>query len=82
MTFTLHPYIGLPYTIRSFMIVITAGLGNFAAIITSGMGLGILEQYADYIIGTQFRIGFVFLLLVFIIIWRSRKLLKKREYLK
>ena len=26
ITFTLHPYVGLPYTVRSFMIVIVAGL--------------------------------------------------------
>ena len=26
ITFTIHPYMGLPYTIRSFMIVIVAGL--------------------------------------------------------
>ena len=30
MAYTVHPYIGLPYTIRAFMIVIVAGLGNIA----------------------------------------------------
>ena len=33
----------LPYTIRSFMIVIIAGLGNLPAVAVSGMGLGIFE---------------------------------------
>ena len=28
ITFTLHPYVGLPYTVRSIMIVIVAGLRN------------------------------------------------------
>jgi branched-chain amino acid transport system permease protein len=28
MTWVVHPYLGLPYTVRSFMIVIVAGLGN------------------------------------------------------
>ena len=32
ITFTLHPYTGLPYTVRSFMIVIIAGLGNLPAV--------------------------------------------------
>ncbi len=34
ITFTIHPYMGLPYTIRSFMIVIVAGLGNLPGQLT------------------------------------------------
>ena len=82
ITFTLHPYVGLPYTVRSFMIVIVAGLGNLPAVAISGMGLGVLEEFADYIIGTEFRIGAVFLLLVLILVYRRFKLSRKREYLK
>ena len=82
ITLTLHPYVGLPYTVRSFMIVIVAGLGNLPAVALSGMGLGVFEEFADYILGTEFRIGAVFLLLVFILVYRRFKLSKKREYLK
>ena len=82
ITLTLHPYVGLPYTVRSFMIVIIAGLGNLPAVAISGMGLGVFEEFADYILGTEFRIGAVFLLLVLILVYRRFKLSKKREYLK
>ena len=82
ITFTIHPYMGLPYTIRSFMIVIVAGLGNLPGVALSGMGLGVFEEFADYILGTEFRIGAVFLLLVLILVYRRFKLSKKREYLK
>ena len=92
ITLTLHPYVGLPYTVRSFMIVIVAGLGNLPAVALSGMGLGLFEEFADYILGTEFRIGAVFMLLVFHIaklkgygggeIQIRFKLSKKREYLK
>ena len=82
ITFTIHPYMGLPYTIRSFMIVIVAGLGNLPGVALSGMGLGVFEEFADYILGTEFRIGSVFLLLVLILVYRRFKLSKKREYLK
>ena len=82
ITLTLHPYVGLPYTVRSFMIVIIAGLGNLPAVAISGMGLGLFEEFADYILGTEFRIGAVFMLLVFILVYRRFKLSKKREYLK
>ena len=60
---------GLPYTIRSFMIVIVAGLGNLPGVAMSGMGLGVFEEFADYILGTEFRIGSVFLLLVLILVY-------------
>ena len=82
ITLTLHPYVGLPYTVRSFMIVIVAGLGNLPAVAISGMGLGLFEEFADYILGTEFRIGAVFMMLVFILVYRRFKLSKKREYLK
>ena len=70
ITFTLHPYVGLPYTVRSFMIVIVAGLGNLPGVALSGMGLGVFEEFADYILGTEFRIGAVFMLLVLILVYR------------
>jgi len=82
ITFTLHPYVGLPYTVRSFMIVIVAGLGNLPGVALSGMGLGVFEEFADYILGTEFRIGAVFMLLVFILVYRRFALSRKREYLK
>ena len=82
ITFTLHPYVGLPYTVRSFMIVIVAGLGNLPGVALSGMGLGVFEEFADYILGTEFRIGAVFMLLVVILVYRRFVLSRKREYLK
>ena len=82
ITFTLHPYVGLPYTVRSFMIVIVAGLGNLPGVALSGMGLGVFEEFADYLLGTEFRIAAVFLLLVLILMYRRFKLARSREYLK
>ena len=61
---------------------IVAGLGNLPGVAMSGMGLGVFEEFADYILGTEFRIGSVFLLLVLILVYRRFKLSKKREYLK
>ena len=56
MTYTLHPYIGLPYTVRSFMIVIVAGLGNFPAVLLSCLGLGTIEEFSAYTLGQEYRI--------------------------
>jgi len=78
ITFTLHPYTGLPYTVRSFMIVIIAGLENLPAVAISGMGLGIFEEWADYLLGTEFRIAAVFSLLVLILVYRRFTLSRQR----
>ncbi len=82
MTWVIQPFIGLIYTIRSFMIVIVAGLGNLAGVIVAGMGLGIVEQFASFLLGAEFQIGFVFGLLVVILVTRSLLLARKRKYLK
>ena len=49
ITLTLHPYVGLPYTVRSFMIVIVAE----SCLAVSGMGLGLFEEFADYILDLE-----------------------------
>ncbi len=82
MAYTIHPYIGLPYTLRSFMIVIVAGLGNLGGVILSGVGLGIAENYAGFILGAQFQLAFVFLLLVAVLVVRNWCLQRQRRYLK
>ena len=82
MTFTIHPYIGLPYTVRSFMIVIMAGLGNLPGVIVSGIGIGFAEEMSDFVLGAEFRLAFIFTLLVLTLVWRNWRLTKKRLYLE
>ncbi len=82
MTWLIHPYLGLPYTVRSFMIVIVAGLGNIAAVLAAGMGLGVAENFAGFILGAEYQTGFVFALLVAILLWRRFRLARTRRVLK
>lgn len=82
MAYTIHPYIGLPYTIRSFMIVVVAGLGNIGGVVLAGLGLGAAENIAGFVLGAQFQLAFVFLLLVVVLVWRNWRLGRKREYLE
>lgn len=81
MVWIIHPYLGLPYTARSFMIVVVAGLGNVATVLAAGMGLGIAEGFAGFIFGAQFQSAFVFALLVLILVWRRVRLGRQRRYL-
>lgn len=82
MTWVVQPFIGLAYTVRSFMIVILAGLGNLAAVVASGLGLGIAENFAGFILGAEFQNAFIFSLLVVILVWRSFRLKRSRQVLK
>lgn len=81
MAWTIHPYVGLPYTVRSFMVVIVAGLGNLPMVVIAGLGLGAAENFAGFILGAEFQIAFVFSLMVVILVWRSLRLKRQRKYL-
>jgi len=82
MTWFIHPYLGLTYTVRSFMLVIAAGLGNLAAVLFAGTGLGVAENYAGFLLGAEYQTAFVFSLLVVMLVARNLWLVRKREYLK
>jgi len=82
MAWAIHPYIGLPYTIRSFMVVIVAGLGNLPGVVLAGLGLGAAENLAGFVLGTEFQIAFVFLLMIAVLVWRNFSLRRRRRYLK
>lgn len=82
MAWAVHPYLGLPYTVRSFMVVVVAGLGNLPGVVLAGLGLGVAENLAGFILGAEFQIAFVFLLMVAVLMWRSFSLKRKRLYLK
>jgi branched-chain amino acid transport system permease protein len=82
MVWTIHPFIGLVYTFRSFMIVILAGLGNFVGIIFAGMGISSLENVTGFVIGAEFQAAVIFCLLVIILVTRSIMARKKRQYIQ
>ncbi len=82
MTWVIHPYFGLTYTVRSFMIVIIAGLGNLAGVVGVGLGLGAVENFAGFILGAEFQSAFLFSLLVVILVGRSLILSRQRKYLR
>ena len=82
MIWVIHPFIGLAYTVRSFMIVIVAGLGNLVGVVAAGLGLGAAETFAGFVLGSEFQLAFVFGLLVVILIVRKIMLSRRRQYLK
>ena len=81
MTWVIGPFQGIIYTVRSFLIVIVAGLGNLGAVVVAALSLGALENFAGFVLGAEFQIAFVYLLMVVILIWRNFWLRRKRQYL-
>ena len=57
-------------------------MGNIAGVIVAALGLGALEQFAGFLLGVEFQLGFVFALLVAILLWRNLRLRRQRRVLR
>ncbi len=76
MVWIIQPFYGITHSIRAFVIVTAAGLGNLPGVIAAGLGIGALEQYGAHIfgIGYQQAIAVLLLLIVLIIrLWQQRR---------
>lgn len=82
MIWVLQPFYGIAYSVRSFVIVTAAGLGNLPGVIIMALGLGAIEQYSGFVLGAQFQQATVVGLLVLILIWRRLLLQRQRQALQ
>jgi branched-chain amino acid transport system permease protein len=71
MIWTLQPFFGLAYSIRAFVIVTAAGLGNLPGVIIAGLGLGVIEQFGSFILGLEYQQAIVVGMLVLILVVRQ-----------
>jgi branched-chain amino acid transport system permease protein len=71
MIWVIQPYFGIAHTIRAFVIVTAAGLGNLPGVIVAGLGLGFAEQYSGFVLGAEFQQATVVGLLVAIMLVRQ-----------
>ncbi len=51
MVWVIQPFYGMAHSIRAFVIVTAAGLGNLPGVIVAGLGLGVAEFYSGFILG-------------------------------
>jgi branched-chain amino acid transport system permease protein len=82
MIWVLQPFYGIAYSVRAFVIVTAAGLGNFPAVIVMALGLGSIEQFSGFILGAQFQQATVVCLLLIVLIWRRLLLQRHRMVLE
>ena len=77
MIWLIQPFYGIPYSIRAFVIVTAAGLGNLPGVIAVGFGMGVIEQFGGFIIGAAYQqaivVGILLAVLVARLIQQSRK---------
>jgi len=71
MIWVIQPFFGMTYSIRAFVIVTAAGLGNLPGVIIAGLGLGAAEQYGGFIMGAELQQFTVVGLLVLVLAWRQ-----------
>lgn len=74
-----QPFIGLIYSIRAFVVVTVAGLGNLAAVIAAGLGMGVVEQMGTFVLGTEYQQAIVVGLLVIILLIKLFFVSRRRE---
>ncbi|MBE9555478.1 MAG: branched-chain amino acid ABC transporter permease [Proteobacteria bacterium] len=79
MIWVIQPFYGITHSIRAFVIVVAAGLGNLPGVIIAGLGLGIAEQYGGFVLGTDFQQVTVTGLLVVVLVILQIKMARQRQ---
>ena len=82
MVWVIQPFYGISYSIRAFVIVTAAGLGNLPGVIAAGLGIGAAEQYGAHIFGIGYQQAIAVLLLLIVLLIRLIQQRRNRQVLK
>ncbi len=82
MVWVIQPFYGIAYSIRAFVIVTAAGLGNLPGVIAAGLGIGALEQYGSHIFGIGYQQAVAVMLLLLVLFFRLIQQRRNRQVLK
>ena len=82
MVWLIQPFYGISYSIRAFVIVTAAGLGNLPGVIAAGLGIGALEQYGAHIFGIGYQQAVAVMLLLLVLLYRLIQQRRNRQVLK
>ena len=81
MVWLIQPFYGITYSVRSFVIVTAAGLGNLPGVIAAGLGIGIMELYGAHIFGIGYQQAIAVLLLLLVLLIRLLQQMRNRQVL-
>lgn len=82
MVWVIQPFYGITHSIRAFVIVTAAGLGNLPGVIAAGLGIGALEQYGAHIFGIGYQQAIAVLLLLLVLVFRLLQQRRVRQSLQ
>jgi branched-chain amino acid transport system permease protein len=82
MIWVIQPFYGIAYSVRAFVIVTAAGLGNLPGVILTALGLGVVEQYSGFVLGAEFQQATIVGLLLGILVFKQILLLRQRQALQ
>ena len=82
MAWVIQPFYGITYSVRAFVIVTAAGLGNLPGVIAAGLGIGALEQYGSHILGIGYQQAIAVLLLLLVLLARMMQQRRQRQVLR
>jgi branched-chain amino acid transport system permease protein len=82
MTEQISPFMGFPFTIAAFVVIILGGLGNVAGGIAAGFLLGALETYGVALTSSAYRSILVYGIFVLILLLRPQGLLGGRRIVR
>jgi len=82
MVWVIQPFYGIVYSIRAFVVVTAAGLGNLPGVIAAGLGLGVLEQYGAIVFGIGYQQAIAVILLLIVLCIRLAQQQRVRQALQ
>jgi branched-chain amino acid transport system permease protein len=82
MIWVIQPFYGIAYSVRAFVIVTAAGLGNMSGVIAAGLGMGVIEQFGGFIMGAEFQQAIVVGLLLIVLVFRQIQMARKRQVVR
>ncbi len=74
----IQPQMGQVYTIKSFLVIVLGGAGNYPGALLGGLLLGLVEQLTSLLLTTQVSEAAAYILLVLVLLLRPRGLLGGR----
>jgi branched-chain amino acid transport system permease protein len=79
LVWNVQPFLGTTYSIRLFVIVTAAGVGNLPGVIAAGFGMGVFEQFGGFLVGAEFQQALIVILLLGVLSFRILQLRRIRQ---
>ena len=79
VTEQISPFMGFPFTIVAFVVVILGGLGNLVGGIAAGLLLGVIETYGVTLTSANLRSVLIYGVFILVLVLRPEGLLQRRR---